>query len=305
MPPSRSPVRRPGPLRRLGVLTALLGLLSALMAVTGAATAQADTFPDCREHPNTGNGYVKSADGRWLYIFWILYTEPAFFKGNGQVVENETDSTAGRVASFGVNTTLSISTTNTNATATTLAEGINKTRTTSTNVTASISINETVTDTFTVPARTAFQADYGVYGHRVLMNLDTWKLEDGRCWYYPQYSPRQTWFDAPSDKGWRLQTYPRINVDGIVNGANYRADDLHPGTVAAVFGTNFLPPDKIIVRQFPNQWTIQQGSEWWYDSSRQINVTLPTNLQPGSATMTVLSNNGLESLSQRTFLVNP
>jgi uncharacterized protein (TIGR03437 family) len=90
-----------------------------------------------------------------------------------------------------------------------------------------------------------------------------------------------------------------------VNGANYRADDIHPGTVAAVFGSNFPPPDKLIIRQFPNQWTLENGTQWWYDSAGQINATLPGNPRPGFATMTVKSSNGLESLASRSFFVNP
>lgn len=61
--------------QRLGVLTALVALLSGFVAVTGAATAGADTYPHCREHPQTGNGYV--VNGKWLYIFWIMLVLPA------------------------------------------------------------------------------------------------------------------------------------------------------------------------------------------------------------------------------------
>jgi hypothetical protein len=71
----------------------------------------------------------------------------------------------------------------------------NNTHTTSVSVTNQIQISQNVQDTFTVPARTAFQADYGVYGYKIFMNLDVWEVSGGRCWYYPQYSPRNVWVD--------------------------------------------------------------------------------------------------------------
>lgn len=94
-------------------------------------------------------------------------------------------------------------------------------------------------------------------------------------------------------------------MGGIVNAVDYSPSTIRPGTVVAAFGTNYLPQDKIVIRQFPNQWVIQIGSPWWYDSHQQINATLPGNLQPGLATMTVQAANGLESLSPRSFVVNP
>lgn len=85
---------------------------------------------------------------------------------------------------------------------------------------------------------------------------------------------------------------PTINQGGVVNGVDYQANDIHPGTVVAIFGQWFLPADTVIVNQGSNQWTIGAGSSWWYDSGGQINATLPTDLQLGQATVTVLTSAG-------------
>lgn len=85
---------------------------------------------------------------------------------------------------------------------------------------------------------------------------------------------------------------PVINQGGVVNGVDYRADDIHPGTVVAIFGEWFLPADTVIVDQGSSEWTIGAGSAWWYDSGGQINATLPTDLQLGQATITILTSAG-------------
>lgn len=112
------------------------------------------------------------------------------------------------------------------------------------------------------------------------IDLDVWELAGGRCWFYPRYSPRNKLINAPVDEGWRLQNYPRINPGGVVNGTDY-STNIHPGTVVAIFGTNFRQPDKVIVRQSQRLWEIQFGSPWWYDSPQQINASLPVTCNPG------------------------
>ena len=88
---------------------------------------------------------------------------------------------------------------------------------------------------------------------------------------------------------------PVINTGGVVNGVDYSADDIHPGTVVAIFGEWFLPADTVTVTQGSAQYTIGAGSPWWYDSGGQINATLPTSLQPGPATVTVTTSAGQQS----------
>jgi hypothetical protein len=97
---------------------------------------------------------------------------------------------------------------------------------------------------------------------------------------------------------------PVINDGGVVNGVDYSADDIHPGTTVAIFGEWFLPPDTVVVTQGSSQYPISAGSPWWYDSGGQINATLPTSLQPGQATVTVVTSAGQQS-NAAPITINP
>jgi hypothetical protein len=88
---------------------------------------------------------------------------------------------------------------------------------------------------------------------------------------------------------------PVINNGGVVNGTTYSATDIYPGTTVAIFGEWFLPPDTVVVTQGPAQYTISAGTPWWYDSGGQINATLPSTLQPGAATVTVVTSAAQDS----------
>jgi hypothetical protein len=85
---------------------------------------------------------------------------------------------------------------------------------------------------------------------------------------------------------------PLVNQGGVVNGVNYDANDIHPGTTVAIFGANFIPADSVIVVQDGNPISIGAGSAWWYDSSGQINATLPTSLHAGGASVYVQTSVG-------------
>jgi len=97
---------------------------------------------------------------------------------------------------------------------------------------------------------------------------------------------------------------PVINNGGVVNGVTYSASDIYPGTTVAIFGEWFLPPDTVVVNQGSAQYTISAGSPWWYDSGGQINATLPGSLQPGPATVTVVTSAGQDS-NAAPITINP
>jgi hypothetical protein len=97
---------------------------------------------------------------------------------------------------------------------------------------------------------------------------------------------------------------PTINNGGVVNGTTYSASDIYPGTTVAIFGEWFLPPDTVVVTQGSAQYTIGAGSTWWYDSGGQINATLPSSLQAGSATVTVVTSAGQDS-NAAPITINP
>lgn len=71
---------------------------------------------------------------------------------------------------------------------------------------------------------------------------------------------------------------------------------MRPGTLVAIFGDRFTPGgDKVLVAQGANQYTVQAGGPFWYDSVGQINAVLPLGLQPGEAQVRVVNVNGRQS----------
>jgi hypothetical protein len=85
---------------------------------------------------------------------------------------------------------------------------------------------------------------------------------------------------------------PQISPGGVVNGVDYSASDIHPGTTLAIFGKWFVPADTVIVTQNGAQYAIGAGSLYWYDSSGQINATLPAGIVAGQATVNVETSHG-------------
>lgn len=276
-------------LSRVGVLGVLAALLSALLAVVAPA-AQADTYPGCPEHPQLGSYHT--VDGGWLYVFWLKYSEPVFTKSFGDSVDNDTDSPVSSSVTTSASQTFSIS--STQSISATLIKAF-LTATVSTTITQSTTTTIGVTTQVSVPPRDAVQADYGVRAYNTTYDVDTWQLSDGRCWYYPERSPRNVSSTAPTtDIGWRFTHYPIVSRGGVVNAVSGRADDIHVGSVVSLYGKNFEQPDQVVVRQGGNQWSVGAGSAYWYDSTGQINATLPGGLQPGAATVNVRGGNGLE-----------
>jgi hypothetical protein len=99
------------------------------------------------------------------------------------------------------------------------------------------------------------------------------------------------WASAPN-------TCITINPNGIGNGADFSPNEISAGGVVSIFGTGFVSPDTVLVRQGIFQYTIQAGSPWWYDSPNQINALLPATLAPGQATVYVRNAAGLLSNGQ-------
>jgi hypothetical protein len=88
---------------------------------------------------------------------------------------------------------------------------------------------------------------------------------------------------------------PTISTGGVVNGTDYSANDIHPGTTIAIFGQWFSPADTVLVTVAGQQFMIGSGSLYWYDSTGQINATLPGTIPTGAASVVVIASNGLSS----------
>jgi hypothetical protein len=120
-----------------------------------------------------------------------------------------------------------------------------------------------------------------------------WNLAPG-CFYY-LYGSYQGLQCTVKGAEFTLAGNPTISAGGVVNGTDYSANDIHPGTTVAIFGQWFAPADTVTVTDAGQQYTIRSGSPWWYDSAQQINATLPASIPPGPATVTVIAGNGLQS----------
>jgi hypothetical protein len=68
---------------------------------------------------------------------------------------------------------------------------------------------------------------------------------------------------------------PTINTGGVVNGTTYRTTDIDAGTTLAIFGADFTATGDVVrVREDSQEWNID-GGPYFYESTGQINATLP------------------------------
>jgi hypothetical protein len=103
-----------------------------------------------------------------------------------------------------------------------------------------------------------------------------------------------------------VDTAPRIDPGRVLNPnapdplGNWTQNNIRGGTMVAIFGDFFTPSpgDAVRVTQGGNSWTVRAGSPHWYDSTVQINVSLPTGLQPGQAQVQVINSNGRASAAE-------
>jgi hypothetical protein len=97
---------------------------------------------------------------------------------------------------------------------------------------------------------------------------------------------------------------PSIKQGGVVDGTNYKATDIHPTTTLSIFGSSFSGnADVVHVRQPGTQWSIQSSSTYWYDSTGQINATLPGVKANQSALVYVTDGAGVDSNGQVVSIV--
>ncbi len=89
-----------------------------------------------------------------------------------------------------------------------------------------------------------------------------------------------------------------INAGGVVNGVDYTTH-IPQGSVVAIFGASFAGTADV-VHLWANgmRYTIAAGSPNWYDSTAQINATLPAGVVSSEALVYVTSGSGVDSNGQ-------
>ena len=86
------------------------------------------------------------------------------------------------------------------------------------------------------------------------------------------------------------QSCPTIGAGGVVNGLTFDGD-IHPGDALSIFGTGFAASGNIVhVKQMGTEYTVQVGSPAWYESSTQINFTLPAGVIAGQGVRVYVSS---------------
>jgi hypothetical protein len=92
---------------------------------------------------------------------------------------------------------------------------------------------------------------------------------------------------------------PSINFGGVVNAQTYQSNDILPGTILSIFGSNFSASgNTVYVRTGAGVDAIAAGSDYWYESPSQINATLSTSTPAGTAWVSVQNAAGLRSPEQ-------
>lgn len=92
---------------------------------------------------------------------------------------------------------------------------------------------------------------------------------------------------------------PTISQGGVVDGVNFKSDDIDASTTIAIFGSGFTDAgDLVRVVQTGARWTIATGSPWFYTSASQINATLPGIMGGQNALVYVTNGAGVDSNGQ-------
>ncbi|MEN3360150.1 MAG: hypothetical protein V7637_4132 [Mycobacteriales bacterium] len=268
-----------------------------MAAVPLLAAGPAQAAPICPDQPNLDLGDAHMIDQHQdLKVVHIRSVQDVFDIGQSVPFNNQSSPYALTTqATATSSTTFTLSNTSTLST----EEGFSllkgaltgkTTQTNSTTVSISTMTGGGTTVGVSVPAWGRLRMDRGVDAVDVVFDLDSWEISDGRCWYQPDLSPHDVARNIPTtNEGWRPVDYPIITPGSVVNAQNFSPTDIRAGTTVAMWGQFFPQTDRVLVQQGGNQWTLQNGSAFWYDGNNQINVTLPADLQPGGVTINVIS----------------
>jgi hypothetical protein len=94
-------------------------------------------------------------------------------------------------------------------------------------------------------------------------------------------------------------TCAAINTGGVVDGTTFKPA-IHRGAVVSIFGSDFSASGNVVrLEQASRTYTVAAGSQWWFESTKQINLKLPAGVVAGTIVkVNVVGGNGLESNGQ-------
>lgn len=289
-----------------GVLIALAGLLSTLLTVVVAPPTAAHAAYGCDNVPQGDDSDIVEnswdADeqkyGKHLIVYWLRWWEPTFRPGGVATDGNDTDFSQTKTITVTESRTYTVKTTH-KATAKSTVKFLGITLETS------YEFSQELTDAHTTSNSVAYTDTLGPHVAKRLYNfvqavnvrfdMATWFLDGGRCWYRPSLSQNNVAMTVPTTHEFQhVKQLPTVNPDGVVDAVEYN-HNIRPCETVALFGNGFEPPNRVVVRQNGRTWYLGAGSPWWYESSGQINATLPCDLQPnGYASISVESNKTFE-----------
>jgi hypothetical protein len=310
--------RRPSAARhRVAVMSAVSGLVATVAVLAAPVAAHAGTYCGQDPDPDLGNyAFVDhNADGN-TYLRVLHYLTPpqeSLYVTDARVFDNRNSPaplTSTAQATSGQTLTLTVTSGLTSSSSMTANNQTNMfSASLSVAVAAQVTSSTSASVTVTVSPWGRVADDYGIVTYNVLYNLDTWQISDNRCWYKPDgRSPHNvSGYVATTVQEWQTHTYPIVNPYGVVpyRYPNVPANDLHAGSIVSMYSQYLKPPDQVTVQQGGASYQLA-GSGAWYDSTSQINATLPAGLQPGPATLYVTDSQGLVSnIVNLTILAGP
>jgi hypothetical protein len=166
--------------------------------------------------PDLGN-YAFKDEHFDLKVFHIKSLQEIFIKSFSHITDNKQsavpiarESTVDTSRTTELTTTTTVSMSNT---ATAMGVSITNSIGVSTTIRESVTTSIGNKATYTVPAFTSTDAQYGIRAYDIVYDLDTWEIEDNICWYKPDdhrpdgRSPHNVHVVAPTaDEIWKFFT---------------------------------------------------------------------------------------------------
>jgi uncharacterized protein (TIGR03437 family) len=102
-------------------------------------------------------------------------------------------------------------------------------------------------------------------------------------------SGNANYLPAPNVEQQLQVSAPLLRIDAVLNAASYSAGPFGPGSLVVVFGANFASLSTIQIKDTSGKVS---NTLPYFSSSGQMNFILPSDLNPGSATLTLQIQSG-------------
>lgn len=276
--------------RRLGVLSTLAGVLSALVVAVAPSAAQAaygcNNVPQGDYNFFLNNSYddIEDAYKTHLVVFYLKSWSPTFNVADSVTDGNDSDSPQTKTFNISRSQTYTVQELF-KVTASQQVEFL-KTKLSqsyeySQQLTQSYTTSNSITYTETLAPHTARRVYNGVDAINGIFDVHYWVYDGpGRCFWRPTWAQIDVQRNVPTTRERRdVKQMPTINPDGIVDFVN-QDGNIRPCEALAAFGNGFQAPNRVILRQGGRTWAIGGGSSAWFESPGQINFTMPCDVTP-------------------------